>query len=270
MNPDPTSSRVALVTGGGTGIGAATAEKLTAAGWQVAVCGRRPEALERVAGVCGAVPVVADLTVPGANADVVGQVVDRLGRLDGLVLNAGLQILGTFESLTEQDWSRIVATNLTAPFLMIKAAIPELVRTRGSVVTVASVAALRAALNMTAYGPSKAGVLALAQQLAVELGPQGVRSNTVCPGWTRTELADEEMDHIAAARGTDLEGSYALVTSLVPMRRPADAGEVAAVIAFLLSDAAAYVNGAVVTVDGGHVALDPGTVPFDPRVQIHT
>lgn len=261
-------SKVVLITGGGTGIGAATARIMRSQGWQVVVCGRRREPMEALAQDCGASLIVADLVEPGANAQVVDQVVHEHGRLDGLVLNAGIQRLGTFETLTEQDWDAIIATNLTAPFLMIKAALPQLLEHQGAVVTVSSVAGLRASNNMAAYGPSKAGVLALGQQLAVDFSPRGIRSNVVCPGWTRSELADEEMAHLAQSRGTDLDESYDFVTSFVPLRRAARAEEVGQVIAFLMSDAASYVNAAVVTVDGGHVALDPGTVPFDPRVTV--
>jgi meso-butanediol dehydrogenase/(S,S)-butanediol dehydrogenase/diacetyl reductase len=261
-------TKVALITGGGTGIGASAAAMLSKAGWTVVVCGRREEPLRRVASAYGAIPMTVDLTVPAENARLITDVVAEHGTLDGLVLNAGLQHLGTFESLTEEQWNDIVATNLTSPFLMVKAALPWLLKSGAAVVTVASVAALRAPANMAAYAPSKAGVLMLAQQLAVDYGPRGIRSNVVCPGWTRTELADDEMSHIAAARGTDLDESYAFVTSFVPQRRAAYPDEVGSVIAFLMSDAASYVNGAVVTVDGGHVALDPGTIPFDPRVTI--
>lgn len=260
--------RVALVTGGGTGIGAAASAALRAQGWAVVICGRRPEPLDRVARACGAEPMTVDLTLPEENSRIIDAVLDRFGRLDGLVLNAGVQVLGTFETLTQADWDTIIATNLSSPFFMVKAALPALLSARGSVVTVASVAALRAPSNMAAYAPSKAGVLMLAQQLAVDYGPQGIRSNVVCPGWTRSELADEEMSHIADARGTTLDQSYAFVTSFVPQRRAAYPEEVANVIAFLMSEQASYVNGAVLPVDGGHVALDPGTIPFDPRVTI--
>jgi meso-butanediol dehydrogenase / (S,S)-butanediol dehydrogenase / diacetyl reductase len=109
----------------------------------------------------------------------------------------------------------------------------------------------------------------LTQSLAVDHAHQGLRANVVCPGWTVTEMADSEMAAFGAPRGLGVRQAYALVTSLVPARRPASASEVAAVVAWLLSDAASYVNGAVIPVDGAGIAVDVGTLPFDPRVQVH-
>lgn len=262
-------TKVALVTGGGTGIGASAAKLMAQQGWTVVICGRREEPLRKVAAAqSGIIPMVADLEQPDENARLIDDIVAQQGRLDGLVLNAGVQRMAPVEHQTVEDWNQIIAINLTSPFLMVKAALPQLLANKGSIVTVASVAALRSPNAMAAYAPSKAGVLSLAQQIAVDYSPQGIRSNVVCPGWTRTELADEEMGHIAQARGTDLDGCYNFVTSFVPQRRAGFSDEVGNVIAFLMSDAASYVNAAVITVDGGHIALDPGTIPFDPRVTI--
>jgi NAD(P)-dependent dehydrogenase (short-subunit alcohol dehydrogenase family) len=108
----------------------------------------------------------------------------------------------------------------------------------------------------------------LTQSLAVDHAHQGLRANVVCPGWTVTEMADGEMAAFGGERGLGVDAAYRLVTALVPQRRPANAGEIAAVIAWLLSDAASYVNGAVIPVDGSAAAVDVGTVPFDPRVSL--
>jgi NAD(P)-dependent dehydrogenase (short-subunit alcohol dehydrogenase family) len=108
----------------------------------------------------------------------------------------------------------------------------------------------------------------LTQSLAVDHAHEGLRANVVCPGWTVTEMADEEMAAFGAERGVGVPDAYALVTALVPQRRPAHAGEVAAVVAWLLSDAASYVNGAVIPVDGSASAVDVGTMAFDPRVSL--
>jgi NAD(P)-dependent dehydrogenase (short-subunit alcohol dehydrogenase family) len=133
---------------------------------------------------------------------------------------------------------------------------------------VASVAALRAASQMGGYAATKAGLAMLTQSLAVDHAHEGLRANVVCPGWTVTEMADEEMAAFGAERGVGVPDAYALVTALVPQRRPAHAGEVAAVVAWLLSDAASYVNGAVIPVDGSASAVDVGTMAFDPRVSL--
>jgi len=115
---------------------------------------------------------------------------------------------------------------------------------------------------------TKAGLVMLTQSLAVDHAHQGLRANVVCPGWTVTEMADEEMTEFGGPRGLGVPDAYALVTSLVPQRRPASTAEVAAVVTWLLSDAASYVNGAVIPVDGAAAAVDVGTLPFDPRVQV--
>jgi NAD(P)-dependent dehydrogenase (short-subunit alcohol dehydrogenase family) len=198
----------------------------------------------------------------------VGAVADRFGRLDGLVLNAGIIAPGGVAGLSAEDFTEMVAINLTAPFLVAKAALPHLLEARGAIVSVASIAALRAAAEMGGYAATKAGLAMLTQSLAVDHAHQGLRANVVCPGWTVTEMADEEMAAFGRERGLAVEEAYDLVTALVPQRRPASAEEVAAVITWLLSDAASYVNGAVIPVDGSAAAVDVGTVPFDPRVTL--
>jgi len=253
-----------LVTGGGTGIGAAVARWLRAAGDEVAILGRRPEALAAVAASTGALDVVCDVSDAGQ----VAAVVERFGRLDGLVLNAGVMVPGGISELSLDDWDALVSVNLTGAFYVARAALPFLLRARGAVVSVASVAALRASAEMGGYAVTKAGLAMLTQSLAVDHAHQGLRANVVCPGWTVTEMADSEMAAFGAPSGLGVPEAYAQVTSLVPARRPASAAEVAAVIAWLLSDASSYVNGAVIPVDGAGIAVDVGTLAFDPRVQV--
>jgi meso-butanediol dehydrogenase / (S,S)-butanediol dehydrogenase / diacetyl reductase len=264
-----TSPRAVIVTGGGTGIGAAVARLLTAGGDRVAILGRRAGPLRAVAAQTGALDLVCDVGDAGQVAASVGAVVDRFGRLDGLVLNAGIMLPGGLADLPGPDWDAMLAVNLTGAFHTVKAALPHLLARRGAVVAVASIAALRAAGGMGGYAVTKAGLTMLAQSLAVDHAHQGLRANVVCPGWTVTEMADEEMAAFGAARGgLAVNDAYSLVTSLVPQRRAARAEEVASVVAWLLSDAASYVNGAVIPVDGSAAAVDVGTLPFDPRIEI--
>jgi len=263
-----TRPRAVLVTGGGSGIGAAVARMLTAAGSRVAVCGRRADALRAVAAETGALGLVCDVADAGQVARVVEMVAGELGGLDGLVLNAGVIAPGGVADLSPADWSAMVSVNLTGAFLVARAALPHLRAGRGAVVSVASVAALRAAGGMGGYAATKAGLAMLTQSLAVDHAHEGLRANVVCPGWTITEMADEEMAAFGAERGVGVPGAYELVTALVPQRRPAHADEVAAVVAWLLSDAASYVNGAVIPVDGSASAVDVGTVAFDPRISV--
>jgi meso-butanediol dehydrogenase / (S,S)-butanediol dehydrogenase / diacetyl reductase len=265
VSPGP---RAVLVTGGGTGIGAAVARQLTAAGDQVAILGRRAGVLAEVAASTGAADVVCDVSDPGQVAEAVSSVAGRFGRLDGLVLNAGAMVPGGVAELSVADWNTLVSVNLTGAFLVAKAALPHLLAAGGAVVSVASVAALRASAEMGGYAATKAGLVMLTQSLAVDHAAAGLRANVVCPGWTVTEMADEEMAAFGASRGVGVPEAYSLVTSLVPQRRPARAAEVAAAVCWLLSDAASYVNGAVIPVDGAGIAVDAGTLPFDPRVEV--
>lgn len=261
-------SPAVLVTGGGTGIGAAVTRQLTGSGCRVAILGRRGSVLRSVAASTGALDVVCDVSVASSVSDAVSEVLESFGGLDGLVLNAGVIRPGGVSELSFDDWSAMLAANLTGAFLVARACLPALLASRGSIVSVASVAALRASSSMAGYAVSKAGLVMLTQSLAVDHAAAGLRANVVCPGWTVTEMADSEMAAFGASRGVSVAEAYDEVTALVPARRAASADEVASVVVWLLSDAASYVNGAVIPVDGASSAVDVGTLPFDPRVTV--
>jgi meso-butanediol dehydrogenase / (S,S)-butanediol dehydrogenase / diacetyl reductase len=257
-----TSQPGALVTGGGSGIGAATARRLAAAGYGVCVTGRRPEPLEKVAAETGGLAVVADTGDPGAIERAVAAAVERFGSLDALVCNAGTGASGAVAEQTPERWARVVDTNLTGAFLACRAALPHLVESHGAVVTVASLGGLRASPESAAYGASKAGLIMLTQSIALDYGPMGVRANCVCPGWIRTPMADAAMDELAERTGGDREAAYELAHRLVPARRPGTPEEVAEAIAWLASPAGSYVNGAVLPVDGGGAIVDIASAAF--------
>ena len=254
--------RAVIVTGAGTGIGAAVVHRLVGEGAAVVLAGRRRDPIERVAAATGQTFVVADASTEEGVERIVAATVDAHGGIDGLVLNAGVMLPGTVAEASVDDWRATLDVNLTGPFLLARAALPQLLERQGSVVSVASIAALRAGPGMAAYCASKAGLVLLTQCLAVEQGAAGLRANVVAPGWVRTEMADEEMDEFGGPRGLDREAAYAEITRNVPARRPATADEAAAAVVWLLSPQAAYVNGSVLTVDGGTSIVDVGTVAF--------
>ncbi|MET8980032.1 SDR family oxidoreductase [Streptomyces sp. NPDC004539] len=256
-------SAVHLVAGASSGIGAAVAAGAAASGARVAVCGRRRAPLTAVADDCGATAYVADVTRRADVEKLIADVVADHGRLDGVVANAGIMRAGGLLDLTDEDWDATLRTNLTSVFLLARAALPHLARTGGAFVTVGSVAGLRAPSGMAAYAASKAGAAMLTTTIAAEFGPLGVRANTVCPGWTRTEMADEEMREFGTPLGLSADEAYEQVTALVPQRRPAEAREIADAVLWLLGPHSSYVNGATLTVDGGTTVVDPGAVPFD-------
>ncbi len=172
---------------------------------------------------------------------------------------------GTVVEQTPERWEHVVATNLTGTFLVCRTALPHLLETRGTVVTVASLAGLRSGPASAAYCASKAGVVMLTQCIALDHGPAGVRANCVCPGWIRTAMADGEMDDLARRSGGDRERAYRTALAPVPARRPGTPEEVAETVAWLAGPASSYVNGAVITVDGGAAVVDAASLAFGPQ-----
>jgi NAD(P)-dependent dehydrogenase (short-subunit alcohol dehydrogenase family) len=261
------ASPCAVITGAATGIGRATALALARDGFGVVLVGRRPEPLEDVAAEVRAagghaLAAPADVTSSDALAGVMGAADDWRGGVDALVNNAGVGDSGTVLEESLESWERTLSINLTGAFLATQHALPHLLERRGSVVNVSSINGLLSGPGWTSYCVSKAGLIQLARCVATDYGRQGVRANSVCPGWVRTPMGDSDMDEVAAARGIDREGAYELVHRLNPLGRAAEASEIADVIAFLASGRASYVNGATLIVDGGTMVVDPSAEAF--------
>ncbi len=260
-------SRVAFVSGAGTGIGRATALALARDGFAVALGGRRADVLEQLAaelearGGVGS-PVAGDLSTEAGAQRAIAETVALHGGLDVLVCNHGIGDSAPVGEETLEGWEATLRVNLTGHFLLARAALGELCKRRGSVVTVSSTNGFQAGPGWASYCTSKAGVIMLTRCLANDYGPLGLRANCVCPGWVRTPMGDSDMGAVAEAWGTTVEDAYLLCTRDTPLRRPALPGEVASVISFLASHGASYVSGAVIPVDGGGSIVDSSAVPF--------
>ena len=253
----------ALVTGGGTGIGAAIARRFAREGAGVIVTGRRPQPLEQVADEIGGLACPGDSADPDTVRHTVERALQRFGALDVLVANAGGEGGGAVVEADDETWRAGMRANLDAAFVCARECLPAMVAAGGgSIVIVSSVAGVLAGPEMAGYVTAKHGLVGLMRSLAVDYGPKGVRVNALCPGWVRTPMSECEMDTLAETRGIDREQAFALVTRDLPLRRAADPDEIAAVALFLASDEASFVTGAVVLADGGSTALDVGTLAF--------
>lgn len=255
--------KVALVTGGGTGIGAATARRLAADGYRVALTGRRREPLEALAGELEGLALPGDAADPDWASAAVDGTIERFGGLDAVVLNAGGGgAPGSASDVDPGAFVEVYRVNVVGALVTAQAALPALLERRGALVAVSSVAGLRASPESVAYCSSKAALVMLTRCIALDHGPSGLRANVVCPGWTHTAMGDRAMDWLAQALGGTREAAYAEATRQVPLRRACDPSEVAAAIAWLVSDDASYVNGATLTVDGGSTIVDTGALAF--------
>ena len=255
--------KVAIVSGGGTGIGAATAALFRREGADVAITGRRAEPLEQVAAATGAVAIPGDTSSGAAVEAAIRSTIERFGGLDVVIANAGVGFGGAAGEGSDDDWGRTLDVNLTGAMQLVRAALPHLVQRPGAaIVAVASVSGLVSTPRSAAYEVSKAGLLALVRSVALDYGPLGVRCNAVCPGWIRTEMGDRAVEEIAAERAITLDEAYALLNEPVPLRRAGRPEEVATCCAFLASDEASYVNGTALVVDGGGMVVDTTSLPW--------
>jgi NAD(P)-dependent dehydrogenase (short-subunit alcohol dehydrogenase family) len=250
---DKTSVRVAVVTGGARGIGLAIARWFLARGQRVALLDIDAETLWRAARELDrpgdVLPIHCDVSDRQQVHDAIARVAQAYGRIDSLVNNAGIAVFKTIGETTFEEWRSVLSTNLDGPFLCTQACVPVMLRSGGgSVVNIASISGLRASTMRVAYGTSKAALIHLTKQQAVELGTAGIRVNAVAPGPVDTEMA--KLVHTAAIRADYHDA--------IPLNRYGLVEEIAAATGFLCSVEASYVNGQVLAVDGGFDAAGVG------------
>jgi NAD(P)-dependent dehydrogenase (short-subunit alcohol dehydrogenase family) len=245
--------RVALVTGAGRGIGLATARRFLAEGWRVALLDVRADLLEGamadIAAPEATLALHCDVSDGPALTAAIGRAARHFGRLDALVNNAGIAVFKPILETTAEEWNRVLAVNLTGPFLAVQAAAPIMAETGGgAVVNVTSISGLRASTLRVAYGTSKAALAHLTKQQAVELGALGIRVNAVAPGPVDTAMAK-------AVHTPEIRKDY---HDTIPLDRYGLEEELAEMIVYLCSDRASYVTGQVIAVDGGFEATGIG------------
>lgn len=250
---DGITGKVAVVTGAARGIGLAIAERFLGDGYRVALLDIDTETLRQTADRLGerddVLAVECDVADPQQVATAIERVTARFGRIDALVNNAGIAVFKPALETTFDEWSRVMAVNLSGPFLCTQACAPVMLKTGGgSVVNIASISGLRASTLRIAYGTSKAGLMHLTKQQAVELGNLGIRVNAVAPGPVETAMA-------AQVHSADIRVSY---HDAIPLDRYGTVEEIADAVAFLCSDAASYINGQTLAVDGGFDASGVG------------
>ncbi|WP_308163970.1 SDR family NAD(P)-dependent oxidoreductase [Nonomuraea sediminis] len=187
---------------------------------------------------------------------------ERFGRLDIVVANAGGHGGEAVADTGDESWQEALHANLNTCFVTCREALPSLIDARGSIVIVSSIAGLAAGPAVSGYVTTKHALIGLTRSIARDYGPAGVRANCLCPGWVVTPMADDQMDLLVDRDGITREDAYRLVTKDVPLRRPATPEEIAAICLFLASDESAIMTGSVLVADGGATAVDLPTLPF--------
>ncbi|MCP4316555.1 MAG: SDR family oxidoreductase [Hyphomicrobiales bacterium] len=233
--------QVALITGGRSGIGRAVARRLHEEGARVFTAQRGVD--DEFEGI------TADFADAESTDDIISQLIGKAGKLDMLINNAGMMQQAGIEETSLADWNRTLQVNLTAPFLMIKAALPHLRATGGTIVNVGSIEGLGSNPSHAAYCASKAGLHGLTRAVAVDHGSEGIRCNAVAPGWIDTDLNADFVETMP-----DPDAFRREIGKIHPIGRTGSPEEVAALIAFLAAEESGFITGQVFTVDGGRMA----------------
>ena len=248
-NEEALETKTVIITGSARGIGLTTARLFISSGWNVVLVDRDSDQLsEVVTNDTNSLPLALDISRPEQIDTMIKGTLSRFGRIDALVNNAGVADFGPIENTSFNGWREIMRTNLDGMFLCVQAATKELKKTKGSIVNIGSISGLRASTLRVAYGTSKAAVIHLTKQQAVELGEYEIRVNCVAPGPIKTKLA-------AAVHTQEIVDAY---HDAIPLNRYGTEEEIGQVIYFLCSDKASYLTGQTIAVDGGFEAAGVG------------
>jgi NAD(P)-dependent dehydrogenase (short-subunit alcohol dehydrogenase family) len=247
--------RHALITGGGTGIGAAAAQHLKRDGARLSLLGRRLEPIRAVAEGVGGAAIQCDVTDPGRIAAAFDEARAANGPIDVLIVNAGIAESAPFHKMRRESWDRILATNLTAAFDCARAAIGDLLKSdNGRLVFVASVASLKGVPYAAHYAASKHGLLGLMRSLAAEYAKTNLTVNAVCPGYVDTPMTDQSVARVSEITGRSEQDSRAAIQAMNASGRLVDPQAIGNVIAMLCLPLSRDINGAAITIDGGTAA----------------
>jgi meso-butanediol dehydrogenase/(S,S)-butanediol dehydrogenase/diacetyl reductase len=254
-------NKVAIVTGGSVGIGAAIAKGFIAKGAKVLITGRRKEKLEAFAETqpAGSIATYSGDIKKIEDAEaMVNAAVEKFGKLNVLVNNAGIDPAGTVTEIPVDQWLDIINTNINGTFYMTRHAIPKMIEDGGgSIINVASLASVRAIPAMPAYSTSKAGLIGFTNAVALDYGDKNIRVNIISPGATATDMLKNQMKGLAEAQGTDIYGALGLLTRFSPIKRAVEPDEIAPLAVFLASDESAFITGQNILIDGGATVVDP-------------
>jgi len=252
--------KTALVTGGGTGIGEAIAKGFVKAGAKVCITGRRQEMLDKVAAELPSDQIVtcaSDVTSLDDIQRMMETTINFGGKIDVLVNNAGIDPAGTVVDIDPKLWQQVMDINLTGPFLTMKKIIPHMIENGGgSIINVASLGGTVALPGMAPYCTTKAGLIMLTKQAALDYGPQKIRVNALCPGATRTKMLEDSLQGLADAMNTDIDGAFKIMSQSLPLRRVAMPDEMTGICNFLASDESSFMTAATILVDGGASVVD--------------
>ncbi len=253
-------NKVALITGAGSGIGEAIAKRFVKDGAKVCIIGRRKKNLEEVAATLPADKVkvfAGDITKHEDVKAVVKAAIEWGGKLDILVNNAAVNFEGGVVEVDLDDWNKILATNLNAPFLLMREVIPHMKDNGGgSVINIASLGGVRCLSGRVGYSTTKAALIMLTKQAATDYGKYNIRFNAVCPGFTLTDMTRGHFGEF----GKDNLGPF----QSIPLKRGAEPDEITGICSFLAGEDASYITGSAILVDGGTHVVDP----FDVGLQM--